>query len=84
VIDHSFIYGGQGAPATESSQNVVVAKVQTSDEKAASIKKTAEDVEKARIKELNANMLAINRFLCSLFVFTMFLMNLVLWVYLGS
>jgi uncharacterized membrane protein len=59
-------------------------KVETAEEKAAKKKKATEDAEKARVKELNANMLAINRFLAMVFVFSMFLMNLVLWSYLGS
>ena len=68
--------------SNESNKKLVA--IETEEEKAAKKKKATEDAEKARVKELNANLLAINRFLCSLFVFCMLVMNLVLWCYLGS
>jgi hypothetical protein len=66
---------GQGGPVLQQQLN---------GDKAAQKKETAEEVEKERLKELNRNLLAINRFMCSAFVFLMFLMNLVLWTFLGN
>jgi hypothetical protein len=64
--------------------NPAVVKEETDEEKAAKKKKKAEDAEKARVKELGENLLAINRFVCSIFVFSMLVMNLVLWNFLAN
>jgi hypothetical protein len=86
LVDQNFVYGGQSDLAvTKPPQTPAVVKVvETDEEKVAKKKKKAEDAEKARVKELGDNLLAINRFVCILFVFSMLVMNLVLWAYLGS